>query len=502
MIKKEIETVSMLEKLFQDSSEHNLQEIGTVVKIGDGICRVFGLKNAVFGELIEFTGGNRGIVLDLDEDIASVVLFERSIPVLEQEMAKRTNTVFKVPVGESLLGRVVNALGQPADALGELLNTIEMPIEVIAPGITERQPISQSLETGTTVIDSLIPIGKGQRELLIGNRQTGKTAFLIDTILHQKGKNVICVYVAIGQKQSSIAKLVETLSCHGSLDYTIIVTADAQETALNQFIAPYAGCTFAEYFMYQGKDVLIIYDDLTSHAIAYRELSLLLRRPAGREAYPGDIFYIHSRLLERAGRLSAERGGGSISAIPVIQTQGDDISAFIPTNLISITDGQIFLDTGLFNNGVRPAVNVGLSVSRVGGAAQTKAIKKVAGSLKLELAQYEELAAFAQFGSELDRSSQRVLDRGRRSIELLKQTRYKTYSFVDQALFLFLLRENQLDTLPLELVKDFAVKYASYVATVYPELYRAILQTQDLTDEVMQQLKKIAREFSLTYAKA
>jgi F-type H+-transporting ATPase subunit alpha len=499
MFKTENDTVATLEKLFEDSQERNLQEIGTVVKVGDGVCQVFGLYNAVFGELIELSGGNRGIILDLDEDIATVILFERFTPVFEQETAFRTHTIYKIPVGQSLLGRVLNAQGAPIDGLGELANTTLMPIEINPPGIVERQPIDESLETGTTVVDTLIPIGKGQRELLIGNRQTGKTTLLIDTILHQKGKNVICIYVAIGQKKSNIARLIEILSTHGSLDYTIIVSADAQEMPLNQFIAPYSGSTIAEFFMKQGKDVLIMYDDLTNHAIAYRELSLLLRRPTGREAYPGDIFYIHSRLLERAGRFNQAYGGGSISAIPVIQTQGDDISAFIPTNLISITDGQIFLDTNLFNNEVRPAVNVGLSVSRVGGSAQTKAIKKVAGSLKLELAQYKELTTFAQFGSELDHTSQRLLDRGKRAIELLKQNRYHTHSFVDQTIFLLLLKENLLDLMPIHQIKDFVTKYADYVNIMHHELYRTIETTKDLNEESIHLIKKIARDFLIIH---
>ena len=498
-MKKQVNTISTLEKLFEDSQERDFQEIGTVIKISDGVCRVFGLNNAVFGELIEFDSGNKGIILDLDEDIATVVLFDRFAPVKEQEVAHRSNSIFKIPVCNALLGRVVSARGMPLDSKEELSDITMMPIEINAPGIIERVPISEPLETGTTIVDSLIPIGKGQRELVIGNRQTGKTTFLIDTMLHQKGKDVICVYVAIGQKKSTIAKLIETLSSNGSLDYTIIVSADAQEMSLNHFIAPYSGSTIAEFFMRQGKDVLIIYDDLTNHAIAYRELSLLLRRPAGREAYPGDIFYIHSRLLERAGRFTAEAGGGSISAIPVIQTQCDDISAFIPTNLISITDGQIFFDTSLFNNEVRPAVNVGLSVSRVGGAAQTKAIKKVSGALKLELAQYKELSAFAQFGSELDHSSQRILDRGKRAIEVLKQLRFKTYSFVDQSLFLWLLKEDFLDTLPMQHIKDFVEKYSNYVKTLYPEIYNSIKKSEDLSDDITKELKKVAREFTIAH---
>jgi F-type H+-transporting ATPase subunit alpha len=376
-------------------------------------------------------------VLDLSEDFLSAILLDNSTTVIEGETVSRTGTVFSIPVGEGLLGRVVSAVGKPIDSLGALKTDELMQIERSAPGIIDRAPINESLETGITCIDSLIPIGKGQRELLIGNRSTGKTTIVIDTILHQKNKSVICIYVSIGHKQSHTARIIHELEKHGAMDYTVIVDADAKETALNQYLAPYTGCTIGEYFMNKGQNALVIYDDLSNHAIAYRELSLLLRRPPGREAYPGDIFYIHSRLLERAGKMHERFGGGSLTAIPIIQTQGDDISAFIPTNLISITDGQIFLDTQLFNNGIRPAINIGLSVSRVGGAAQTKAIKKVSAALKLELAQYNELLAFEQFGSELDKSSQRSLERGRRAIEILKQSERQTFSFVDQCIFLF-----------------------------------------------------------------
>ena len=458
MVEKETDIISLLEKALRAQPQEKLEEIGTVIKVADDICKVYGLTHAVYGELIEFERGSQGIVLDLDEDYVSVVLLDARIGVIEQEVAKRTGTVFKVPAGQNLLGRVINAAGKPLDALGELDAEKRLPTERLAPGIIQRVPVHQSLETGIAVIDSLFPIGKGQRELLIGNRSTGKTSITLDAIRHQKGKNVICVYVSIGHKQASTAKFIYQLEKSEALDYTVIVSADAKETALNQFLAPYAGCSIAEYFMDSGRDVLIIYDDLSKHAIAYRELSLLLRRPPGREAYPGDIFYIHSRLLERACKLSPEKGGGSLTAIPIAQTQGDDISAYIPTNLISITDGQIFLDTNLFNQGVRPAVDIGLSVSRVGGSAQTKAVKKVAGKLKLEIAQYNELLAFAQFGSELDKESQKILDRGKRAIEILKQPEKETYSFVDQVIFLFLLKEGFLDNLELDDVKPFAVQ--------------------------------------------
>ena len=501
MVEKRIDLVSILEKALSEKHIEKLEETGSVIKVGDGICKIFGLSNAMFGELIEFESGNKGIVLDIDEDYISVVLLSTNIQVVEEETAKRTGNVFKIPVGNKLLGRIINSLGEPIDSFGEIKYEKFESIEKLAPGIIDRTPVCQPLETGITVIDSLIPIGKGQRELLIGNRSTGKTAMVIDTILHQKNKNTICIYVSIGNKISNVAKIINILEQNKALEYSIIVVANAQDPVINQYFAPYSGCTIGEHFMNNGKDVLIIYDDLSNHAIAYRELSLLLKRPPGREAYPGDIFYLHSRLLERACKLSDEKSGGSLTAIPIIQTQGDDISAYIPTNLISITDGQIFLDTNLFNKGIRPSVNVGLSVSRVGSNAQTKAMKKVSGTIKLDLAQYEELLAFAQFGSELDRSSQRAIERGRRAIEILKQSQYETYSFVDQTIFLFLLKENCLDHLIIDEVKTFAVQFASYVKETASNLYKQILETQDLSKESEKQLKEIAEEFSVLFKK-
>lgn len=502
MISKETDLVSIFKEALKVKPQESLGEIGTVMKVGDGICKVYGLANAVYWELIEFEGGSRGIVLNLDEDYVSVVLLDGTGSVAEQEVAKRTGDVFRIPVGEKLLGRVLDAVGNPLDALGAIECEETAPVERLAPSIIDRQPINQSLETGITVIDTMFPIGKGQRELIIGNRSTGKTSMTIDTILHQKGKDVICVYVSIGHKQVNTARIIYELEKHDAIDYSIIISADAKESALNQFLAPYAGCSIAEYFMQKGKDVLIIYDDLSMHAIAYRELSLLLRRPPGREAYPGDVFYIHSRLLERAGKLSDENGGGSMTALPLAQTQGDDISAYIPTNLISITDGQIFLDTALFNNGIRPAVSIGLSVSRVGGAAQTKAMKKIAGFLKLELSQYQELLAFSQFGTELDKASRVAIDRGKRAIELLKQPEKETYSFVDQVLFLFLLKENFLDALKLSDVKNFAVQFASYVESSCSDTYKSILESGDIREEDLQVLRKAAEEFGIIYSKS
>ena len=501
MVKKETDIISLLERALQEKPQEELEEVGTVIKVGDGICRVYGLTNAVYGELIEFEKGSQGIVLDLDEDYVSIVLLESAISVTELEVAKRTGDVFRVPVGNALLGRVISAVGKPLDALGDIKSDEFYPLEKIAPGIVEREPVDSSLETGITVVDALIPIGKGQRELLIGNRSTGKTSMVLDIIRHQKDENVICIYVSIGHKQASTARFIYQLEKSNAMDYTIIIDADAKETALNQYFAPYTGCSIGEYFCKQGKDVLIIYDDLSKHAIAYRELSLLLRRPPGREAYPGDIFYIHSRLLERAGKFVKSLGGGSITAIPIIQTQGDDISAYIPTNLISITDGQIFLDTSLFNQGVRPAVSVGLSVSRVGSAAQSKAIKKVSGSLKLELAQYNELLAFAQFGSELDKASQKALDRGRRATEILKQSERKTYSFVDQTIFLFLLKEDYLNELKLDEVKPFAEQFASYIKGTYRSTYDKVLESRVLASDDETVFRNAVEEFKLIFSK-
>jgi F-type H+/Na+-transporting ATPase subunit alpha len=502
MLEKATDLISILEKSLQGEPQKSFEEIGTVIKVGDGITKIYGLSNAAYGEIVNFEGGNRGMILDLDEDYVSAVLLDNSISVVEQEIAKRTGKVLQVPVGEELIGRVLSPIGEARDALGKISTKTQKSTEKIAPSIVKRTPVCQSLETGIMVIDSLIPIGKGQRELLIGNRSTGKTTIVLDAILHQKGKNVICIYVSIGHKQSTTAKVISLLEQHDALSYSIVVEANAQDTAINQYLAPYTGCTIGEYFMEQGKDVLIIYDDLSSHAISYRELSLLLRRPPGREAYPGDIFYIHSRLLERACKLSDEFGGGSLTAIPIIQTQGDDISAYIPTNLISITDGQIFLDTNLFNTGMRPAVNIGLSVSRVGGNAQTKAIKKVTATLKLDLAQYEELLAFAQFGSELDSASQKTLDRGKRATELLlKQPQHETYSFVDQTIFLFLLKEDLLDSLKLKDIKPFATQFASYVKEIYSDVYNKIKESENLDDITAQKLKAISHEFQKTFPK-
>lgn len=493
---KTTDLVSLFENALKGLGDQKLQEIGLVIKVGDNICLVHGLKNAMYGELIEFAGGNSGIIFNLDEDSVAIFLLDNTIPVAELEIAKRTNDVFRVPVSNEMLGRVLNALGKPIDALGPIKAQEYRPTESAVAGITERSPVNQSLETGLLAIDALVPVGRGQRELIIGNRNTGKTSIVLDTIVHQRNQNVICIYVSIGQRQANLARIIQELEDKGALEYTIIVSADSSEAVLNQYLAPYSACTIAEYFRDQQKDVLIIYDDLSNHAVAYREMSLLLRRAPGREAYPGDVFYLHSRLLERAGKLVS---GGSITALPIVQIQSDDITSYVPTNLISITDGQIFLDTRLFNQGVRPAVNVELSVSRVGGAAQTAAIKKMTKALRLELAQYHELLDFAQFGTELDEVSQRKLARGARIIELLKQPQYITYNFVDQSLMLFLLQSNFLDAIAPKHVHQFATQFASYVKSVYKPIYDAIYQSADFSDDIKEELTEVAKEFSSVF---
>ena len=490
---KSSDLVALFEKTLRDVPQENLQEIGVVVQVGDGICKVHGLNNAIYGELIDFEGGNQGIIFNLDEDTVSIFLLFSTIPVAELETARRTGSVFKTPVGMGLLGRVINAVGKPLDGLGDIKAAEYKPVEAEIAGIIERSPVNESLETGIIAIDALVPIGKGQRELIIGNRNTGKTGIAIDTILHQKDQKVFCVYVAIGQRQANLARIIRLLEENGALEYTVVVSAEAGEAVLNQYLAPYVGCTIGEYFRDNGHNALIVYDDLSNHAIAFREMSLLLRRAPGREAYPGDVFYLHSRLLERAGKLAS---GGSLTALPIVQIQSDDITAYIPTNLISITDGQIFLDTKLFNRGIRPAVNVELSVSRVGGAAQTAAIKKMTKALRLELAQYHELLDFAQFGTELDEISQKRLARGGLAVELLKQSQSVTYSFVDQTLILFVFKEGFLDKLALKHVHIFITQFVSYVKSVYQNIYSAILKTGDVSDDIRLQLLDVATEFS------
>ena len=493
---KKFDLVSLFEQSLKGIAQERFQESGVVLQVGDGICRVHGLTQAVYGELINFEGGNQGIIFDLGAEVVSIFLMFATIPVAELEAATRTGKVFMVPVGPGLVGRVVNALGSPIDGQGSYTIEEYRPVETEAPGIIERSPINESLETGIMAIDALVPIGKGQRELFIGNRNTGKTTLALDTILHQKDKNIICIYVSIAQRQANLARIVQLLEENNAMEYTIIVSADAGEAVLNHYLSPYVGCTMAEYLRDRGSDVLIVYDDLSNHAIAFRQMSLLLRRAPGREAYPGDVFYLHSRLLERAGKLAR---GGSITALPIAQIQGDDITAYIPTNLISITDGQIFLDTKLFNSGVRPAINIELSVSRVGGAAQTKAIKKMTRALRLEVAQYHELLDFVQFGTELDEISQRKLMRGTLVMELLKQEEHHTYSCVDQVLMLFLLRENFLDKIDPVQVHNFVMQFVSYVKSVYQDTYAIIVRTQDISAETQLRLQTIATEFSKLY---
>lgn len=499
----EMDLVSLLEKELFDFPNAKLEEVGVVVKVFDGIAQVHGLIGAFYCEVVSFQGGNQGLVLKLDEQLVWVVLLHKDIAVAEREVVTRTKECFKVAVGQGLLGRTVDALGQPIDNLGPIVGSLKsVPIEKPAPGISDRSAINQSFQTGFLAIDAMIPIGKGQRELVLGDRDCGKTSIVTDIIVHQKGKKVVCVYVSIGNKRSDILQLIETLERTGAIEYTIIVDAGAFDSALCQFLAPYVGCSIAEFFAGQGQDAFVVYDDLGNHAVAYRELSLLLRRSPGREAFPGDIFYIHARLLERACKLSEALGGGSLTAMPIIQTQNGDLSAYIPTNLISITDGQIVLDSMMFNQGIRPAINIGASVSRVGVAAQSKAMRKVAGVLKLDLAQYDELAVFAKFGSELDKASQTKLEHGRRAIQLLCQERFVTLQTVEQVLMLFLLNNGYLHHYAVDLVRDFAKQYVSYVQEIYPALYSSLEAKLDINEEDLELLRKAVTEFNLIFINA
>jgi len=481
--------------------EIDVAETGTVLSAGDGIARIYGLDNALAGELVEFAGGLRGMILNLEEDNVGVAIMGPSRGVKEGDVVRRTGRIIEVPVGPGLLGRVVDALGAPIDGKGPIVAEAQRQVELKAPGIVARKSVSESMATGIKAIDAMVPIGRGQRELIIGDRQTGKTAIAIDTIINQKGKDVICVYVAIGQKQSTVAQVTEKLKQYGAMDYTIIVAATAADPAPLQYIAPYSGCTMAEYFGHNGKHVLIVYDDLSKQAVAYRQLSLLLRRPPGREAYPGDVFYVHSRLLERACKLSDELGGGSITALPIIETQAGDVSAYIPTNVISITDGQIFLETNLFNSGVRPAINVGLSVSRVGGAAQTKATKSVAGQLKLNLAQYREMAAFAQFGSDLDKATQEQLANGERQTEILKQGQYSPLQMEEQVVSIFAStppagRESWIRQLELTDIQRYEREMLAWMRSSKREILDAIRTSGKFEDSTKQQLIAALDEFA------
>lgn len=468
---------------------------GTIIQIGDGIARVYGLNECMAGELLEFPNSVYAMALNLEQDNVGCVLLGSEKGIKEGDIVKRTGKVVEVPVGENIIGRVVNALGQPIDGKGPIKTTETRAVEIVAPGVITRQSVKQPLQTGIKAIDSMIPIGKGQRELIIGDRQTGKTAIATDTIVNQKGKDVICIYVAIGQKQSTVAHIVNNLTEMGAMDYTIVVSATASESAPLQFIGPYAGCTMGEYFMHKGKDVLIVYDDLSKHAVAYRTMSLLLRRPPGREAYPGDVFYVHSRLLERAAKLSDKLGGGSLTALPIIETLAGDVTAYIPTNVISITDGQIFLEAELFYAGQRPAVNAGISVSRVGGSAQIKAMKQVAGSLRLDLAQYRELAAFAQFGSDLDKESKKRLEKGKRLMEILKQPQYKPVPVEKQIMILYAgVKEHLLDV-PVEKIGEFESAFIEYMDTHHKEIGQEIVEKKALSDDLSKRLSDAIEEY-------
>ncbi len=473
----------------------DIREIGTVLQVGDGIARVHGLLNCMAGELLEFPGGVTGMALNLEEENVGCVLLGSDENISEGDIVKRTGRTVGVPVGDVMQGRVVNALGKPIDGKGPINTDKYRPVEHRAPGVVERKSVHQPLQTGLKAIDSMVPIGRGQRELIIGDRQTGKSAIAIDTVLNQRDKDIICIYVAIGQKASTIAQTVNTLEELGAMDYSIVVAATASDAAALQYLAPYTGCAIGEEFMYKGRDVLIIYDDLTKHAIAYRALSLLLRRPPGREAYPGDVFYLHSRLLERAAKLNDKQGGGSMTALPIIETQAGDVSAYIPTNVISITDGQIYLESGLFFSGIRPAVNAGLSVSRVGGAAQIKAMKKVAGRLRLELAQYRELEAFARFGSELEEETRRRLEKGRRIIEVLKQEQYVPMAVEDQVLIIYAVANDYLEDIPVESINRFEKEFLKYMAERCPEVGREIREAGDFSEEGENRLEKALRDF-------
>lgn len=489
------EISSILKKQIADYDKSvSVSNVGTVLQIGDGIARIYGLEKVMAGELVEFEDGTEGIALNLEDDNVGAVLMGEALGVQEGSTVKSTGKIASVPVGEAMLGRVVNPLGQPVDGNGDIATSDSRLIESIAPGIIKRKSVHEPMQTGITSIDAMIPIGRGQRELIIGDRQTGKTAIAVDTIINQKGQDVVCVYVAVGQKSASVAQVIEVLREKGALDYTIVVNASASEAAALQYLAPYTGAAIAEHFMYQGKATLVIYDDLTKQAQAYRQMSLLLRRPPGREAYPGDVFYCHSRLLERAAKLSDDMGGGSMTALPIIETQAGDVSAYIPTNVISITDGQIFLSADLFNSGLRPAINVGISVSRVGGAAQTKAIKKIAGTLKLELAQFDELAAFSQFASDLDEATQKQLGRGKRLRELLKQAQFAPLNLAEQVAVVYAGVKGLIDEVPVDQVTQFAAELREYLKTSKQDYINEVLTEKKLTEQIESTLKESINE--------
>jgi F-type H+-transporting ATPase subunit alpha len=473
----------------------DVSEVGTVISVGDGISRIYGLDNCMASELLEFPNSVYGMALNLEEGVVGAVLFGEDTLVKEGDVVKRTGRIMEVPVGDAVISRAVNAIGQPIDGKGPIETKETRIVDVVAPGIVDRQPVREPLQTGLKAIDSMIPIGRGQRELIIGDRQTGKTAIAIDAIINQKGGDVVCIYVAVGQKRANIVRLMKTLEENGAMEHTIIVNASASEPAPLQYIAPYTGCAIGEYFRDSGRHALIIYDDLSKQATAYRQLSLLLRRPPGREAFPGDVFYLHSRLLERASKLSAELGGGSLTALPIIETQAGDVSGYIPTNVISITDGQIYLEPELFYAGVRPAVNVGLSVSRVGGAAQTKAMKQVAGTLRLDLAQFRELAAFAQFGSDLDKATLAQIERGKRMVELLKQGQYTPLSMEEQVIVLFAGTQGYIDDLPVESIGKFEEEFLRYLRDRQADLSKEVADKKALDEDLKGRLSKAVEEF-------
>ncbi|MFY9142376.1 F0F1 ATP synthase subunit alpha [Sulfuricurvum sp.] len=477
----------------------DINETGKIVSYGDGIAQVYGLNNVMAGEMVEFEDGTRGLAMNLEESSVGIVILGKGKDLREGMSAKRLGRLLRVPVGDALLGRVVNALGEPIDGKGPIETTEVRFVEEKAPGIMARKSVHEPMATGIKAIDALVPIGRGQRELIIGDRQTGKTTVALDTIINQKGNGVVCIYVAIGQKESTVAQVVRRLEEHGALEYTIIVSAPASEAAALQFLAPYTGVTMGEYFRDNARHGLIVYDDLSKHAVAYREMSLILRRPPGREAYPGDVFYLHSRLLERAAKLNDEMGAGSLTALPIIETQAGDVAAYIPTNVISITDGQIFLETDLFNSGIRPAINVGLSVSRVGGAAQIKATKQVAGTLRLDLAQYRELQAFAQFASDLDEVSRNQLERGQRMVEVLKQPPYSPLGAEKQALIIFAGNEGYLDDISADSVVKFEADLYPFVEASYPQILENIRSTSKIDDDTMAMMKKALEEFKSTF---
>nr|AOR51138.1 ATP synthase subunit alpha [uncultured bacterium pAW1] len=476
-----------------------MESVGTVLQVGDGIARIWGLEDVQMSELIQFPGDILGIVLNLEADNVGAAIFGSDTKIKEGDTVRRTGRVASVPVGDALIGRVVNPVGQPLDGKGPIVTDKFRILEGIAPNVVQRQPVKEPLQTGLKAIDAMIPIGRGQRELIIGDRQTGKTAVALDTIINQKGQNVICIYVAIGQKQSTVAQVVEVLRQHGAMEYTIVVSATATDPAPMQYIAPYAGCAMGEEFMYNGRHVLCVYDDLSKQAAAYRQLSLLLRRPPGREAYPGDIFYTHSRLLERAAKLSDELGGGSLTALPIIETQAGDVSAYIPTNVISITDGQIFLEAELFYAGIRPAINVGISVSRVGGNAQTKMMKQVAGTLKLDLAQYRELAGFTQFGSDLDEGTRRQLNRGEKMVELLKQLQYVPMPAARQVMIIWVGTRGHLDSLPNSAVGKFEKEFIAFIDKNYPEIEPTLVKEKVISPAVEEKLKEAVTKFKASF---